>query len=101
MSKQLNANFIAHESPLRLALFYFDLSLRYRKNGGSRVCSDAVLRYFWYGFGEFLSEPTVLRFHKTKRFPVNTNLVNFDAVFVKFFVRFLRPPSRPLPSVND
>jgi len=29
---------------------------------------------------EFLSEPTVLRFHKTKRFPVNTNLVNFDAV---------------------
>lgn len=38
---------------------------------------------------EFLSEPTVLRFHKT-----NTNLVNFDAVLrflQSFFVRFLRP----------
>lgn len=38
----------------RLALFYFDLSLRYRKKGGSGVCSDAVLRYFWYGFGGIL-----------------------------------------------
>ena len=45
---------------------------------------------------EFLSEPTVLRFHKT-----NTNLVNFDAVFVKFFCAVFAPPSRPLPSVND
>lgn len=81
MSKQLNANFIAHESPLPFSAILLRVIAAISQKGGAQ--GFAAMQYcviFGTVLEEFLSEPTVLRFHKTKRFPVNTNLVNFDAV---------------------
>ena len=64
----------------RLALFTSIYRCDIAKRGAQGFAAMQYCVIFGTVLEEFLSEPTVLRFHKTKRFPVNTNLVNFDAV---------------------
>lgn len=64
-------------SLMKVRCRFSDLSLRYRKKVAQGFAAMHYCAIFGTVLEKYLSEPAVLR--KTKRFPLNTNLVNFDA----------------------